>query len=82
MMLNIIMGSSTCFKWNKIGTLTWLENLTHNGLMYWDKVLWSGSTNMRQDSCLLGVNLTLLVIKDTLFVVFNVYFMESSDSGR
>ena len=38
MMMNILMGSSTCVKHNKHGTLTWMKNLIHHGLMHWIKV--------------------------------------------
>ena len=34
-----------------------------------EKLRWSGLTNIRLDSCVLGVNLILLVMKGTLFVV-------------
>ena len=68
-MLNIIMGCYICVKWKKHDTLTWPANLIHSGLMYGTELLWSGSTNMLPDSCVLGVNTTLLVIKDTLVVV-------------
>ena len=64
-----MMGSSTCVQWKKHGTITWLKILIHNGLIYLTKVWWSGLTNMRQDSCVLGVNLILFVMKDTLFIV-------------
>ena len=37
-MLNIMMSYYTCVKWKKHGTLTWVNNLIHNGLMYWTKV--------------------------------------------
>ena len=60
-----MMGSSTCVKWNKHGTLTRVNILSHHGLMYRTKVWWSGSTNMCPDPCALGINLTLSVIKDT-----------------
>ena len=37
-MLNIIMGYSKCIKGKRRGTLTYLRNLIHRGLMYWTKV--------------------------------------------
>ena len=73
-MLNIMMGYYKCVKCKKHGTLTCMKNLIHNVLMYQNKVWWSGLTNMRPDSCVLGINGTLLVMKDTLFVVVKSLF--------
>ena len=36
--LDIMMGSFTCVKWQKHRALTWLKSLIHNGLMYLTKV--------------------------------------------
>ena len=30
---NIMMGYFTCVKWNNNGTLTWMKDLIHRGLM-------------------------------------------------
>ena len=41
-MFNIMMVSSTCVKWKKRGTLTWLKSLISHGLIYGTKLLWVG----------------------------------------
>ena len=82
MMLVIMVGSSTCIKWKKHRTLTWMKNLIHRGLMYWMKLLWSGFKNMRPDSCVLGVKFTLLVWKTHYLLCFNIRFVYISDIGR
>ena len=68
-MLDSIISSYTCVKWKKKVNLTWLNSLIHRGLMYWKKLSLIGLTDMFPYSCVLGVNLTIFVMKDTLFVV-------------
>ena len=80
--LNTMMGYYTCVKRKNNGTRTWPKNLIHHVLIYWTKVWWSGSTNVRLDLCALGVNLTLSVMKSTIFLWFNFYFVERTDSER
>ena len=46
-MLDIMMGYYTCVKCKNHGTLTYLNNLIHHGLMYWNKVWWGYSTSMQ-----------------------------------
>ena len=70
-----MMSSYTCVKCKNHGTFTWLNNLIHNVLMYSTELLWSGLTTFLPDSCVLGVNLTLLILKDTSFYVVQSIFL-------
>ena len=69
--------SSTCAKWKKNGTLTWLKSLIHNGLMYLTKVLYSGLTNMYSHLCVLGVNIIFCNKRHTICCDF--FFILSRD---
>ena len=67
-MLDVLMVSSACLKWNKHGTSTFLKSLIDRGLMYLMKVCWIGLTSIIVDPCVLGVNLVISVMKVTLVV--------------